>query len=155
MRDLKEIDMELMPWRPLRELVPFNREMERLLSRAFGEDLPKRLFEEDLLPRLDLSETKDSLIIEAELPGMEIKDIDVSLIGDILTIKGEKKKERKENGKHYHCTECHVGTFQRSFRLPVGVQANKVDASFDKGILTITLPKTEEAKETEIKIKVH
>ncbi|MCK4622200.1 MAG: Hsp20/alpha crystallin family protein [Desulfuromonadales bacterium] len=150
--------MELMPWKPfreLRELEPFQREMDRLWNRFFGEALPARRFKEEWLPRLDLSETKDNLIIEAELPGLEAKDIDVNLAGDLLTIRGEKKEERKEEGKHYHCTERHVGSFQRSFRLPVSVQSDKVDASFDKGILKIMLPKTEEAKEKEIKIKVH
>lgn len=147
--------MELMPWKPFRELEPFQREMDRLWNHVFGEALPVRMLEEGWLPRLDVSETKDNLIIAAELPGLGAKDIDVNLAGDILTIKGEKKEERKEDGKHYHCTECHVGSFQRSFRLPVNVQSDKVDASFDKGILTITLPKTEEAKEKQIKIKIH
>ncbi len=104
---------------------------------------------------MDVSETKDSLIIEAELPGLEAKEIDVNLAGDHLTIKGEKKEERKENGKHYHCKECHIGSFQRSFRLPVSAKSDKVDANFEKGLLKVTLPKAEEAKEKAIKIKVH
>lgn len=147
--------MEIMPWKPLREMEPFQREMDRFFNRFFGEALPARMGEEGWLPRLDIAETKENLVIEAELPGMDSKDIEVNLTGDLLTIKGEKKSERKEDGKHYHCVERHTGTFQRAFRLPASVQGNKVDASFDKGILTITLPKTEEAKEKEIKIEVH
>lgn len=147
--------MEIMPWKPFREMEPFHREMDRFFNRFFSEFLPSRFEEEGWLPRLDMSETKDSLVIEAELPGMDSKDIEVNLTGDVLTIKGEKKSERKEDGKHYHCTERHSGSFQRAFRLPVSVQGDKVDAGFEKGILTITLPKTEDAKEKEIKINVH
>ncbi|SHJ94382.1 HSP20 family protein [Malonomonas rubra DSM 5091] len=147
--------MEIMPWKPFREMEPFHREMESLINRVLGEALPARFGEEGWLPRMDIAETKDSLVIEAELPGMDSKDIEVNLSGDMLTIKGEKKTEREENGKHYHCIERHSGSFKRAFRVPANVQSNKVDASFDKGILTITLPKTEEAKEKEIKIKVH
>lgn len=147
--------MEIMPWKPLREMEPFQKEMDRFINRYLGEALPARMGAEGWLPRLDIAETKESLVIEAELPGMETKDIEVNLTGDLLTIKGEKKSERKEDGKHYHCTERHTGSFQRAFRLPTSVQGNKVDASFDKGVLTVTLPKTEEAREKEIKIKVH
>jgi HSP20 family protein len=91
-------------------------------------------------------------------PGLEEKDIDVSLSGDILTIKGEKKQEKKEEKKeekdHYHYAETFYGSFQRSFRLPAGVKADNIDAHFDKGVLKIALPKTEEAKKKETKIKV-
>lgn len=147
--------MELTPWKPFRELEPVQREMDQLWNRFFGEALTPRLLGKEWLPRLNMSETKDSLVIEAELPGMEVKDIDVSLVGDVLTLQGEKKEEKKEDGKYYHCSECHIGSFRRSFRLPVSVKSDKVDAHFDKGILKITLPKSEEAKEREVKIKVH
>lgn len=147
--------MELTPWKPLREMEPFKKEMDRLWSQFFGEGVLGERSEKGWLPPLNVMENKDSLIIEAELPGLDANDIDVNLSGDILTIKGEKKEEKTEDGKHYHCTECHVGFFQRSFRLPVSVHSDKVDAGFDKGVLKITLPKTEEAKEKQIKIKVH
>ena len=150
--------MELVPRRRRRswhEMEPFRNEMDRLwnqlLSEAPGGEFPA----EGWLPPLDISETKESLNVEAELPGLEVKDIDINLTGDILTIKGEKKQEKKKDGKYYHCSECHIGSFQRSLRLPVNIQADKIDASFDKGILKITLPKTEEAKEKEIKINIH
>ena len=74
--------------------------------------------------------------------------------GDLLTIKGEKKKEKEEKDEHHHYIESYEGTFQRSFRLPVEVQPNKVEASFKKGILKITLPKVETAKKKSIEIKV-
>ena len=150
--------MELVPWRHRRsshEMEPFRREMDRLWSQLLGETPGGELPGEGWLPPLDISETEHNLILEAELPGLDVKDIDINLTGDILTIKGEKKQERKEDGKHFHCSECHIGSFQRSLRLHVNVQADKIDASFDKGILKVILPKTEEAKEKEIKIKIH
>jgi HSP20 family protein len=150
--------MELTPWRhrrTLREMEPFRREMDRLWDQLLGEPLEGEALGVGWYPPLDISETKECLTVEAELPGMEVKDIDIKLTGDILTIKGEKKVERKKEGKHYHCCECHIGNFQRSMRLPVGVKTDKIDASFDKGILTVKLPKMEEALEKEIKINVH
>jgi len=78
--------------------------------------------------------------------------VNVSISGDLLTIKGEKKSE--EEDKHYHCIERCYGSFQRSFRLPVNVKSDKVEATFDKGVLKITLHKVEEAKKKEIEIKV-
>lgn len=146
--------MELVPRRHRRswnEIEPFRNEMDRLWNQLLSE-VPG---EEGWLPPLDISETKEALIVEAELPGLEVKDIDIKLTGDILSIKGERKKEKKEDGKYFHFSECHIGSFQRSLRLPVNVQTDNIDASFDKGILTVKLPKTEEAKEKEIKINVH
>lgn len=143
------------PWQPLKQKDSFHREMDHFWDRFFGHALPARMGTAEGLPRLDVSETDDFLIVEAELPGLEKKDIDVNLSGDILTIKGEKQEERKENGKHYHCMECQSGSFQRSFKLPVSVQGGKVDANFDKGLLKIMLPKTEESKEKSLKINIH
>ena len=147
--------MELTPWKPFREMEPFKREMVRLMSQFFGEGNTGDVLAKEWFPPLNVVESKENLIVEVELPGMEAKDIDVNLSGDILTIKGEKKEERKEEDKHYHRFECHIGSFQRTLKLPVSVLGNKVDAGFNQGILKITLPKTEEAKEREIKIKVH
>ena len=128
--------------------------MERLWNQFTGGYQPASPLVGEWLPSIELSETKDSLIIKAELPGLEGKDVDVTLSGDILTIKGEKKQEKKEEKEHSHYSESFYGSFQRSFRLPVDVKADNIDASFDKGVLKLTLPKTEEAKKKEIKIKV-
>ena len=111
-------------------------------------------FTEEWLPSVDISETEDKLLIKAELPGLEVKDVSVSISGDILTIKGEKKKEEEDKDEHHHYVERYFGSFQRSFRLPVNVQADKVEATFDKGALKVRLPKVEEAKKKEIEIKV-
>lgn len=101
-----------------------------------------------------MSETKDSVTIKAELPGLEAKDVEVSLSGDMLTIKGEKKQEQEEKDEHRHLVERTYGAFSRMVRLPAPVAADKIKASFKNGVLTVTLPKTEEAKQKAIPIAV-
>jgi len=102
---------------------------------------------------MDISETKDSLVAKVEVPGMDPKDIHISLQEDLLTIKGEKKQEKEEKDEHYHRVERAYGGFTRSVRLPVAVDASKVTASFKNGLLTITLPKTPSARGTTIPVK--
>jgi len=147
--------MDIVPWKPFGgELSSFRREMDRLWSRFFGESPFPRAMGEEWTPTVDISETGDHFIVEAELPGLEAKDVDVSLTGEMLTIKGEKKVEEEEKSENRFCCERYYGSFQRSFRLPSNIQADKVEAGFSKGILKITLPKVEEAKKKEIAIKV-
>jgi HSP20 family protein len=146
--------MEIVPWKPFGELSSFRSEMERLWNRFLGETPFGRTFTEGWLPPVDVSEAKDKVFVKAELPGLEAKDVDVSISGDVLTIKGEKKKEEEEKDEDHYCCERYYGSFQRSFRLPVNVQADRVEATFDKGVLRVTLPKAEEAKKKEIEIKV-
>ena len=147
--------MELIPWRPFGgELSSFRKEMDRLWSRLLGETPFARTLTEEWLPSVDVSETKDNIVVKAELPGLEAKDVNVSISGDLLTIKGEKKKEEEEKDEHHYCVERYYGAFQRVFQLPTGVKADKVEATFDKGVLKVTIPKVEEAKKKEIEIKV-
>jgi HSP20 family protein len=147
--------MELVPWRPFGgELSSFRREMDSLWNRFFGETPLARTLAEEWWPTADISESKDNFIIKAELPGVDAKDVNVSISGDILTIKGEKKKEEEEKDEHHYRAERYYGSFQRSFQLPTGVQADKIEAAFDKGVLRVTLPKVEEAKKKEITINV-
>ncbi len=105
-------------------------------------------------PRTDVAETENELEISVELPGIDQKDIDVSLTDTALTIKGEKKSERSENSKGYHLSERSYGSFYRSIPLPSGVDTEKADAKFKNGVLTVTLPKTEEARSRLKKIAV-
>ena len=146
--------MELMPWRPFGELGSIRSEMDRLWNKFLGETPFVRSLTEEWSPSVDISQTKDKLVIKAELPGLDAKDVNVSISGDLLTIKGEKKKEEEEKDEHHHYMERYYGSFQRSFQLPVNVKTDKIEATFDKGVLKITLPKTEEAKKKEIEIKV-
>jgi HSP20 family protein len=103
-------------------------------------------------PAMDVTENDSAYEIVAELPGMDEKNVDVTLANGVLTVKGEKTEEREERKKDYYLRERIFGSFDRSFRLPDGVDAAKIDATFKNGILNITLPKTTEAKQSEKKI---
>jgi HSP20 family protein len=146
---------ELVPWRPFRDLERVRREMDRLWDSFFEERPTRRVAEMgEWLPSLDVSETKNDIVVKAELPGMDTKDVDISLINDVLTIKGEKKQEKEEKEEDYHFVERSYGSFTRSIRLLRDVQSDKISASYKNGVLKITLPKSEEAKKKEVKIKV-
>ena len=152
---------ELTVWKPLKELVPYDfdqmrQEMDRLWE-SFFEERPRRKMgeEEEWFPSLDVAETKNEIVVKAEVPGMDPKDIDISLSNGILTIKGEKEEKREEEEENYHLVERSHGAFARSIQLPTEVQGNKVNASYKNGVLKIVLPKSEEAKSKEIKIKVN
>jgi len=105
-------------------------------------------------PKVDVTENEKEFNISAELPGMDDKDIDVSLQNDMLTIRGEKKEEKEDKGKDYYRMERSYGYFSRTIPLPVEVETDKVDAKFKKGVLTITLPKTAKAVAETKKISV-
>lgn len=105
------------------------------------------------VPRIDIAETDKEIEITAELPGMEQNDIDISLAGDVLTIRGEKKSERtEEKGKAYHVTERSYGAFYRSVDLPPGVEADSVKATMSNGVLKVTVQKPAEAESRKIAI---
>ena len=145
---------ELTPWKPF-EFDRLKKEMDRVWD-SFFEGRPGRRNREEgeWLPSLDVAETKGDLVVRAELPGMDPKDIDISLSEGVLTIRGEKKQEKEEKEEGYHLIERSYGSFTRSIRLPKEVQSEKIEASFKNGILKVVLPKSEEAKKKEIKIKV-
>lgn len=144
--------MDLIPRKPFSELSTVRNEMDRLWNR-FLDDWPlPTVFTKGWAPMADISETKDKLIVKAELPGLEPEDIKLSLTGNLLTIQGEKKKEKEEKDEQHYSLERYSGAFQRSFRLPVEVQEDKIEAKFDKGVLTITMPKTTKTPKKEIKI---
>ena len=105
-------------------------------------------------PKVDVTENEKEFNISAELPGMDDKDIDVSLQNDMLTIRGEKKEEKEDKGKDYYRMERSYGSFSRTIPLPVEVETDKVDAKFKKGVLIITLPKTAKAVSETKKISV-
>jgi len=105
-------------------------------------------------PAVDIVEKDNSYEIVAELPGLDEKHVEVNFTNGRLTIKGEKQEEKEEKKKDYYLHERHFGSFERSFRVPDGVDAAKIEAIFKKGILTITLPKTAEAKQSEKKIAI-
>lgn len=127
-------------------------EMEELASRAFGEE--GALWSgERMVPSLDLSETDGALEVRMDVPGVEPKDLDIQVNGNLLTICGQRKEEREEKGKTYHRVERRTGSFSRSVTLPVAVKEDAVEAQYKDGILTIKLPKTESAKGKRITVK--
>jgi HSP20 family protein len=111
-----------------------------------------RVAQQEWLPAFDVSETSEEIVVQAELPGMEIKDIDITLTDGLLTIKGEKKKEKEDKQEHYHRVERVYGSFSRSFRLPAEVRADAIDAKYRDGVLVVTLPKAEEVKPKRIEV---
>ena len=142
----------------------FRSEMDRLFDR-FGFPSLRRVFDIEpawrsassfsfSVPAIDMSEDEKAYKISAELPGIDAKDIDVSVSGDMLVLKGEKRQEKEEKDKNYHFSERAYGSFQRAFDLPASVDRDKVAADFSKGVLTITLPKTPEAQKQQKKIEV-
>jgi len=133
------------------------REMNRVFD-SFNRNWGLGAFPEftgSFMPRLDVTEGTKAFTVTAELPGMNEKEIDLSVSGDTLTIRGEKKEEKEDKNKNYYYSERSYGTFMRSIPLPRQVETDKVSASFKKGVLTITLPKTAAAMESTKKIDVN
>jgi HSP20 family protein len=106
------------------------------------------------MPAVDVTETDQAFKVAAELPGMDEKNIEVKVANGMLTIKGEKQEQKEEGKQDYYVRERSFGSFERTFKVPDGVDLDKVDASFKKGVLTVTLPKTAEAQKAEKKITV-
>ncbi|MDZ7291794.1 MAG: Hsp20/alpha crystallin family protein [candidate division KSB1 bacterium] len=147
--------MSLVRWNPARELARMQEEMDRLFGRFMrGDALETSFARGDWEPAVDISETADNYIITAELPGLTKDDVRVSYEDGMLTIRGEKRQEKEEKGKNYHRMERSYGSFERSFRLPSRIVVDKIGAKFSDGLLTLTLPKTEEARPKEIPIKI-
>ncbi|HWL80553.1 MAG TPA: Hsp20/alpha crystallin family protein [Roseomonas sp.] len=105
-------------------------------------------------PAIDVVENDKEFRISAELPGMGPGDVELGISGDLLTIKGEKKEEKEQKTDNYYLSERRYGAFQRAFQLPEGVDREKIDANFDKGVLTVVLPKTVEATQQQRKIEI-
>ena len=112
-------------------------------------------FETDLAPPIDISEDSKAITVKAEMPGLDTKDLDITLEHGLLRIKGEKTEEKKEEDKYYHRVERRYGSFCRTIRLPGEVKSDKIDATYKNGILTIVLPKVVEAKPEITHVKVH
>ncbi len=149
--------MALVRWRPTRDLMTLQEEMNRIFDRFFG---PSLLEEREVMtpttwyPNVDISENKDEFIVTAELPGMKKDDIHITYKDGVLSIEGERKQEKEEKDVNYHRVERTYGKFCRTFQLPTLVQQDKITANYKDGILEIHLPKVEEAKPKEIEVKV-
>ena len=136
------------------KLSSLRRQMDQLFDRLWEPDLPEATVLGEWNPTMDVAETKDSLIVKFEVPGIHPEDIQVSLQEQVLTVNGEKKKEREEKEERYYRMERSYGSFARSLRLPIAVDSTKVNATFRNGVLTVTLLKLPEAKGISIPIKI-
>jgi HSP20 family protein len=141
--------------RPQNALTVLEQEMEHFMDKFFGRR-PVRVSSEVMIPSPDLEmlDKKDEIVVKAEVPGLDKPDIQVSVDGDLLTIKGEKKKEKETKEEDYYFCERAYGAFSRSLRLPVEVKADKVTANLNNGVLEVHLPKAEEAKGKQTTIPV-
>jgi HSP20 family protein len=145
----------LIPWRERSEIDRFKTEIDRLFDdffvrRSFGRD-----FEEgDWVPAVDISESEKEIIIHAEIPGVDAKDLDITLSGRTLTMKGERKQEQQEKRENYHRIERRYGSFSRSFELPSDVDEGRVEAAYKDGVLTVNLPKIKEQSAKRKRVKI-
>ena len=142
--------MAITKWDPFRDLLGLQNEMTRLFGRAYGEDVEGA---RSWAPPIDIYETQDAYRVVAELPGFNPDEVDVTVNDGTLTIKGERKFYNEVTEESFHRVERRFGAFQRLVSLPAQVQADKVEASFDKGVLTVSIPKAEQAKPRRIEIK--
>ena len=148
--------MSIVQWDPFREL----EQMSNRLNRVFGRSLPARAEADsnamtmfDWAPSVDIAETAEEYQIKAELPEVKKEEIKVSVDNGVLRIEGERKHEKEEKGKKWHRVERSYGSFSRSFTLPSNAVADRVKAEFKDGVLTIEVPKAEEAKPKAITIR--
>lgn len=141
-------------WEPFRDLISLREAMDRLFEESFVQPRAGWLapFGTEALA-VDMYQTDDAVVVKSAVPGVKPEDIDISITGDVLTIKGETKAEEEVKEENYIRRERRYGSFSRSLALPVPVVADKATAEFENGILTLKLPKAEEVKPKAIKVK--
>lgn len=145
--------MALALWRPLREVSPFRREVGSLFDSLF--DTP--FFDvraTGWVPPMSVYENEESIKVEVELPGVDQKDVSITYTEGNLLIKGEKKSSREQKDELQYCSERCYGVFERILRVPTSVDGEKISARYEQGVLQVTLPKLEESKPKEVKIKI-
>lgn len=152
--------MAIQRWRPRDEFRELERRMDEIMRSPFADFRHPltwwRVPNEELgwMPALEMYEKEDKFVVRTELPGMKKEEIDISVLGDTLTIKGERKAESEvKDDDYYRCEMCY-GKFSRAITLPSSVQTSKVEASYDNGILEIILPRATEAKPKKVEVKV-
>jgi HSP20 family protein len=142
----------LIRWEPAREMMTLRDAMDRLFDDAFTR--PLRLNDGYLtVPAVDMFQTDNEIVVKAAIPGVKADDVQINVTGEVLTIKGETREKEETKEKAYHLREQRWGSFERTIALPADVVADKAKAEFENGILTITLPKAEEARPKTISIK--
>ena len=148
----------LTPWRPMRELESLQHRMDQLFdqfsNRFFGGERPKSIWGgEDWNPAIESRADNGNLIVKADLPGVDPKEVSISVVGNQLTIEGERKHEEKKEEKDYFYRELSYGKFSRSIALPEGVDPDKVKATFKNGVLEITMPAPKQVTGKKIQVE--
>ncbi len=138
--------MAIIRWDPFREMTQLQNRFDRLFEAVGGR-------QESWLPAVDVFDTQDAVVLKAELAGMNPDDIQIEVEDNVLTIKGERKFEEKVDEERYYRVERRFGSFQRSLALPQGVKSDQIDAAYDEGILTVTVPKAEQEKPKRIEVQ--
>jgi len=138
-------------WEPMRDMMSLREAMDRLFDDAFTR--PISVSGVSGMPAIDMYQTNDDVIVKATLPGLKAEDVDITVTGETLTLRGEFKHEDEKKDTNYHIREQRSGSFERSILLPTDVKADKAKADFEDGILTITMPIAEEVKPKSIMIK--
>jgi HSP20 family protein len=147
--------MTMMRWDPFKEMMSLRQAMDRLFEDSFVRRPHwwPALAEGALPLSLEMYQTANDVVVKAAVPGVKPEEVDISITGDTLTIKGERKEEKEVKEADYFLKEHVYGSYSRTVAIPVPVQADKAEATFENGILTLTLPKKEEAKPKQVKIK--
>lgn len=140
-------------WDPFREMMSFRSAIDRLFDDAFFSRQANWEGQLTWSPALDVAETGDEYLVKASLPGIEPDDLEITYNNNVLTIKGEMQAEREVEEQHYHLRERRTGSFSRSISLPSTVDADHIQASYNAGVLTLHLPKVEEAKPKRIQVR--
>lgn len=150
---LAPVSKGLTPFWPMQRL---QKEIDRLFEDSFGSWLTPNgpSLEECWVPAVDVYEDKENVFVKAEIPGMKKEEVEVYLTGESLNIAGERKTETEEKSGEIYCAERYFGRFHRSVSLPAAVDATKIHAHYKDGILTVTCPKTDEAKQKHVTIKI-
>lgn len=143
--------MTLVKWNPSRSLFNFR---EDLWDNFFNSDHFLTRNRESWYPAVDIEEDNDKYHVTMELPGLNKDDVNISYEDGVLVVRGEKKEEKEDKDRNYHCYERRYGKFERAFRIHSDVEKDKIDAAFKNGVLSIELPKAEKAKAKQIEVKV-
>jgi len=128
-------------------------QMRRLFGDFFGEELPLFRNGETWVPELDIAETPEAIVVTAEIPGIDPKEVQITVRNNHLVLRGEKKEEKETKGRHWIRTERRVGAFRRELALPAEVEEERIEAVSKNGVLTVTLPKKKEAQGKQIPVK--
>ncbi len=146
---------DIVRWEPFRDLISLRDAMDRLFAESYIRPtglLPAVFADGNNVP-IDVYETDQDVVVKASIPGVKPEDIDISIVGDDVTIKGQTEERTEVKEENFVRREMHYGSLSRTVSLPTSIQADKADAKFENGVLTLTLPKAEEVKPKTVKVK--